>query len=94
MQEELAARFVFTGNGVQGIQDFRSRSPEALVSTYAQCLRVLHHPKITYSTALLVIAPELAIRFKEAGWSKQRLKDAIIAGLSLDIGMAWGEIKL
>jgi len=94
MQEELAARFVFTGNGVQGIQDFRSRSPEALVSTYAQCLRVLHHPKITYSTALLVIAPGLAIRFKEAGWSKQRLKDAIIAGLSLDIGMAWGEIKL
>ncbi len=76
---------IFTGNGVQPVQDFRSRTPEGLVSTYAQCLRVMHHPKITYSTALLVIAPELMIRFKEAGWSKQRFKDALMKRLEIPI---------
>ena len=76
---------IFTGNGVQGLHDHRSRSPEGLVSTYAQCLRVVHHPKITYSTALLVIAPEHTIHFREAGWSKQRLKQAILQRLQIPI---------
>ena len=76
---------IFTGNCVQALQDYRSRTPEALACTFAQCLRVVHHPKITYSTALLVIAPEHAIRFKEALWSKRRLKDAILERLQIPV---------
>ena len=34
------------------------RTPEEMVATYVQCLRVVNHPKITFSTAMLVIAPE------------------------------------
>ena len=76
---------VFTGNGVQAVQDYRSRDPKTLCATFAQCLRVVHHPKITYSSAVLVIAPEHLIRFTEAGWTKQDVKDAILERLAIPI---------
>ena len=45
----------------------------------------MHHPKITYSTALLLIAPEHTVHFREAGWSKQRLKAAILERLQIPV---------
>ncbi len=76
---------IFSGTGVQAVQDYKSRTPEEMVATYVQCLRVVNHPKITFSTALLVIAPEHSIRFREAGWSKQRLKDAILERMQIPV---------
>ena len=76
---------VFSATGVQGCQDYKSRTPEEMVATYVQCLRVVNHPKITFSTAMLVIAPEHSIRFKEAGWSKQQLKDAILERMQIPV---------
>jgi len=76
---------IFTATGVQAVQDYKSRTPEEMVATYVQCLRVVNHPKITFSTALLVIAPEHSVRFKEARWSKQRLKEAILERLQIPV---------
>lgn len=69
---------LFAGDGVQPIIDQLSRTPESLARTYAACLRTVGHPKLAMmSDALLVITPEHGRVFREAGWSKQRLKQEL-----------------
>lgn len=66
---------LFAGDGVQGIIDQRSREPESLVRTYAACLQTVAHPKLAVAPcAMLLISPEHARVFKNANWSKDRLK--------------------
>ena len=65
---------LFAGDGVQGIYDQRSRKPESLAKTFAECLRVVAHPKQVLADAILVVSPEHGRVFAEAGWSKARLK--------------------
>jgi hypothetical protein len=66
---------LFAGDGVQGIYDQLSRTPESLAKTFASCLRVVAHPKIALAAdAILVVSPEHARVFAEAGWSKAQLK--------------------
>ena len=44
----------------------------------------MHHPKLPLGfDAILVVGPEHARVFREAGWSKQKVKDAIHASLQL-----------
>ncbi len=65
---------LFTGEGPRTIVDQLSRDPESLARTLAACLRTLCHPKLVLAfDALLVIGPEHARVFREAGWSKARL---------------------
>ena len=72
---------LFAGDGVQGIMDQRSRTPESLARTYAACLRNVGHPKLVGACdALLVVSPEHARVFHEAYWTKQDLK-AYLYGL-------------
>ncbi|MGB0385518.1 MAG: thioredoxin family protein [Ardenticatenaceae bacterium] len=69
---------LFAGGGVQGILDQISRTPESLARTFAACLRTLGHPKIVIAIdALLVVSPEHARVFSEAGWSKAKLKQEL-----------------
>ncbi len=69
---------LFAADGVQGVFDQKSRSPESLALTFAGCLRTVAHPKIVMtSDAFLVVSPEHAHVFHEAGWTKQRLKDEL-----------------
>lgn len=76
---------LFAGDGVQGIFDQRSRTPESLSRTFASCLRVVAHPKIaSVPDAILVISPEHARIFKDAGWSKARLKEELQQLMMLD----------
>jgi hypothetical protein len=65
---------LFTGEGPRTIVDQLSRDPESLARTLAVCLRSVCHPKLVLAfDALLVIGPEHARVFREAGWSKAQL---------------------
>ena len=65
---------LFAGEGVQGIVDQKSRTPESLAKSFALCLRAVDHPKLALAgDALLVVSPDHARVFIEAGWSKARL---------------------
>ena len=62
----------------------RAREPESLASSLAACLRTVHHPKLPLGfDAILVVGPEHARVFAEAGWSRQRLEDELLARLQL-----------
>lgn len=72
--EGRSAVTVFAGYGVQGIVDQKSREPESLAQSFAECLKALQHPKLYGGAdALVVVAPEHERTFREAGWSKARL---------------------
>jgi hypothetical protein len=69
---------LFAGDGVQAIMDQLSRTPESLARTYANSLRTVAHSKIfMVADAMLVVSPEHARVFREAGWTKQRLRQEI-----------------
>ena len=59
--------------------DQLSRSAEELARSLAMGLLGNMHPKLVLGfDAILVIGPEHASRFAEAGWSKQEVNEAII----------------
>jgi hypothetical protein len=65
---------LFTGEGPRTIVDQLSREPDSLARSFAACLRSVCHPKLVLAfDAMLVIGPEHARVFREAGWSKARL---------------------
>jgi hypothetical protein len=69
---------LFAGSGLQPLVDQQSRSPESLARTYAACLQVVAHPKLALTwDAVLVVSPEHARVFREAGWSKARLREEL-----------------
>jgi len=69
---------LFAGHGLREIYDQISRTPESLVRSFAGCLKSITHPKICMAAdAILVVSPEHANVFKEAGWSKNRLKQEL-----------------
>ncbi len=66
---------LFAGEGPRGIVDQISRSPESLARSFAACLRTVQHPKLPLAfDAILVVSPEHARVFREAGWDKARLR--------------------
>lgn len=69
---------LFTGEGPRGIVDQLSRTPESLVGSFAACLRTVAHPKVMIGIdAMLVVSPEHARVFAEAGWDRARLLGAL-----------------
>jgi hypothetical protein len=69
---------LFAGEGVQGIVDQKSRTPESLSKSYALSLRAVDHPKLAMAgDAFLVVSPDHSRVFFEAGWSKARLKQEL-----------------
>ncbi|HEY0846048.1 MAG TPA: thioredoxin family protein [Noviherbaspirillum sp.] len=69
---------LFAGEGVQGIVDQKSRTPESLARSFALCLRTVDHPKLAMAgDAVLVVSPEHSRVFIEAGWSKARLREEL-----------------
>jgi hypothetical protein len=54
--------------------DQLARDPDQLASTLAACLRTLHHPKLVLAfDAILVLGPEHARVFRDAGWDRDRV---------------------
>ncbi|WP_237133885.1 thioredoxin family protein [Pseudohongiella sp. O18] len=69
---------IFPGEGVQGIIDQKSRDPESLARSIAESLRAVDNVKLAMAgDAVLVVAPDHARIFIEAGWSKQRLRERL-----------------
>ena len=76
---------LFAGEGIRGVVDQLSRTPESLTRTFARCLRTTAHPKLPLAfDAMLVISPEHLRVYAEAGWSKARFRDELGALLQLD----------
>ncbi len=75
---------LFAAEGVRGVVDQLSREPESLAGTYAACLRTVAHPKnIVVWDAMLVVSPEHGRVFRDAGWTKARLREELDALLQL-----------
>ena len=65
---------VFAGEGPHCIVDQLSRTPESLASSLAGVLRAMHHTKLVMAfDAILVLSPEHARVFAEAGWDRDRI---------------------
>lgn len=75
---------LFAGHGPIEIVDQKSRNPESLARTFALQLRMVGHPKLAgMADAIVVVSPEHARIFREAGWSKARLRREIHSLLAL-----------
>ena len=69
---------LFAGDGVQPVLDQLSRDPESLARSMAASLRsVAHVKKFGMADAILVVCPEHRRVFKEGGWDKERLRQAL-----------------
>ncbi len=69
---------LFAAEGVRGIVDQMARDPESLARSFAACLATVAHPKLPVVwDAMLVVSPEHARVFREAGWSKARLQEEL-----------------
>jgi hypothetical protein len=69
---------LFAGEGPRGVVDQISRTPESLARTFAACLRSVAHPKLPIAfDALLVVSPEHGRVFRDAGWTKARLREEL-----------------
>jgi hypothetical protein len=65
---------VFAGEGAQCIVDQLSRTPESLAGSLASVLRAMHHPKLIMAfDAILLLGPEHARVFTDAGWDRDRI---------------------
>tara|TARA_Y100001970_G_scaffold185957_1_gene226151 strand:- start:2813 stop:4261 length:1449 start_codon:yes stop_codon:yes gene_type:complete len=70
---------LFPGEGPRMIVDQLSRSPDELARSLAMGIIGNVHPKLVMGfDAILIIGPEHASRFAEAGWSKEQVNEAII----------------
>ena len=75
---------LFAGHGLIEVVDQKSRTPESLAGSYALQLRVVGHPKLAgLAAAIVVVSPEHARLFRDAGWSKARLRQEIFSLLTL-----------
>jgi hypothetical protein len=71
---------LFPGEGPRCIVDQLSRDPESLAGSMALAVRGMHHPKLVLGfDAVLVVGPEHARVFAEAGWDRERVVAEIVA---------------
>jgi hypothetical protein len=65
---------VFAGEGPRCIVDQKVRDPESLCNVLAACLQNMHSPKLVLGfDVVLVLGPEHARVFAEAGWDRDRV---------------------
>jgi hypothetical protein len=75
---------VFPGEGPRCVIDQLSRLPESLAGSLAANLRTVHHPKLPFVfDAILVLGPEHARVFADAGWDRERIVAELHARLQL-----------
>jgi hypothetical protein len=84
---DVDAVTVFAGEGPRCVVDQLARDPEQLANTFAACLRTLHHPKLVIGfDCMLVVGPEHARVFADAGWDRERLLGALHERLQIPGG--------
>lgn len=65
---------VFAGEGPRCIVDQLARDPDQLATAIAACLRTLHSPKLILGfDSILVLGPEHARVFADAGWDREKV---------------------
>lgn len=70
---------IFPGEGPRTLVDQIARTPDELASTFAYHLRAMLSPKAVMAfDAILVVAPDHSRVFREAGWSKERLRKRLL----------------
>jgi hypothetical protein len=75
---------LFAGEGPRCIVDQLARDPDQLANSIAACLRTLHNPKLVLGfDAILVVGPEHARVFADAGWDRARVLAELDARLQL-----------
>jgi hypothetical protein len=75
---------VFPGEGPRCVVDQLSRTPESLANSLAVNLRTVNHPKLPIGfDAILVLGPEHARVFADAGWDRARILAELHARLQL-----------
>jgi hypothetical protein len=75
---------LFAGEGPRGVIDQLSRRPESLARSFAGCLRTVGHHKLALGfDAMLVVSPEHGRVFRQAGWTKARLRDELLELLTV-----------
>jgi hypothetical protein len=73
---------LFAGEGPKTVFDQLSRRPESLARSFAWCLRSVAHPKLARDyEAFVVVSPEHGRVFREAAWTKARLRAEILEQL-------------
>lgn len=75
---------LFAGEGLQAIVDQQSRAPESLTKNIANSLRSVVNTKMYGAAdAILVVSPEHRRVFRQAGWTKQDLREALYDNLMI-----------
>ena len=78
---------LFQGEGVQGIMDQCSRTPDELTASLAACLLAVCHPKICeWAHAVLLLSPEHYAIYREAGWDRARITEALLEATARPLG--------
>jgi hypothetical protein len=73
---------LFAGEGPRCVVDQLSREPESLARSLAAGLQAMHHPKLVMAfDAMLVMGPEHARVFADAGWDREQILTGICAHL-------------
>lgn len=76
---------LFAGEGLQAIVDQQSREPESLTKNISNSLRSVVNTKMYGAAdAILVVSPEHRRVFRQAGWSKQDLHQALYDNLMIE----------
>ena len=84
VEQGRSAVTLFAGEAPRGIVDQLSREPESLARSFALALRSVAHPKLALAfDAMVVVSPEHARVFRDADWSKQRLRQELAGLLTL-----------
>ncbi len=74
---------LFQGDGIQGVIDQRSRTPEELTRSLAMSLVAVGHPKLAeFTNAMLVLSPEHYRIYASEGWDRPRIEHALHAQLT------------
>jgi len=69
---------LFAGQGPAPIVDQLSRTPESLIRSFAACLDATPHPNLALGfDAIVVVPPDHARIFRDAGWSKARMREEL-----------------
>ncbi|MET0663064.1 MAG: thioredoxin family protein [Ilumatobacteraceae bacterium] len=80
---------LFPGEGTRCVVDQLSREPDSLARSLAAALQTLHHPKLILGfDAILVIGPEHARVFAEAGWGREE----VLAGIRSHLNRPGSEL--
>ncbi|NOX31285.1 MAG: thioredoxin, partial [Actinobacteria bacterium] len=80
---------LFAGEGPRCVVDQLSREPDSLARSLAANLQVLHHPKLVMAfDAIVVMGPEHARVFDDAGWNREQ----IIAGINAHLNRPGSDI--